>query len=118
MTKPAVSATGRTRLSEAGAIDAALSADEQKRVLSTFRLTVKLMVMLGLVVTGIGALVVGLVDRIFDTLTRPIQYDVEWRARHGVVELAHSADLGVAASDVDAVARAASEWVQDPDVVA
>ena len=118
MTEPARSAIGRARSSETGGFDAALSADEQKHVLSTFRLTVKLMIMLGLIVAGIGALVFVLVDRIFDTLTPSIQYDLEWKARHGVVELAHSADLGVAASDVDAVARAASEWVQDPDVVA
>jgi signal transduction histidine kinase/CheY-like chemotaxis protein len=117
MTEPARSATGRIRSSDTG-LDAALSAEEQKHVLSTFRLTVKLMIMLGLIVTGIGALVFVLVGRIFDTLTPSIQYDLEWKARHGVVELAHSADLGVAASDQEAVAREASEWMRDPDVVA
>jgi signal transduction histidine kinase/CheY-like chemotaxis protein/HPt (histidine-containing phosphotransfer) domain-containing protein len=95
-----------------------LTSDEQRRVMSSFRLTVKLMVLVGLVATMMGAMVFVLVDRIFDTLTPSIRHDLEWKARHGVSELTGRAELGIAANDRDLVAAAAAELESDPDVVA
>jgi signal transduction histidine kinase/CheY-like chemotaxis protein/HPt (histidine-containing phosphotransfer) domain-containing protein len=95
-----------------------LTSDEQRRVMSSFRLTVKLMVLVGLVTTVMGAMVFLLVDRIFDTLTPSIRHDLEWKARHIVSELAGRAELGVAGNDRDAVAAAAAEFASDNDVVA
>jgi signal transduction histidine kinase/CheY-like chemotaxis protein/HPt (histidine-containing phosphotransfer) domain-containing protein len=94
-----------------------LTSDEQRRVMSSFRLTVKLMVLVGLVATMMGAMVFVLVDRIFDTLTPSIRHDLEWKARHGVSELTGRAELGIAANNREAVAAAAAELQSDPDVV-
>jgi signal transduction histidine kinase/CheY-like chemotaxis protein len=95
-----------------------LTSDEQLRVMSSFRLTVKLMVMVGLVVTVMGAMVFVLVDQIFDTLTPSMRHDLEWKALHGVYELSGRVELGVAANDPGSIAAAASELASDPDVVA
>jgi signal transduction histidine kinase/HPt (histidine-containing phosphotransfer) domain-containing protein/ActR/RegA family two-component response regulator len=94
-----------------------LSSEEQRRVMSTFRLTVRLMVLVGLVVVVMGTLVFLLVDRIFDTLTPSIRHDLEWKARHAVYELSSRSELGVAANDRASVAAAAAELMRDPDVV-
>ncbi|HKP57555.1 MAG TPA: ATP-binding protein [Polyangiales bacterium] len=94
-----------------------LSSEEQRRVMSTFRLTVRLMVLVVLVVAVMGTLVFLLVDRIFDTLTPSIRHDLEWKARHAVYELSSRSELGVAANDQASVAAAAAELMRDPDVV-
>jgi signal transduction histidine kinase/CheY-like chemotaxis protein/HPt (histidine-containing phosphotransfer) domain-containing protein len=95
-----------------------LTSDEQRRVMSSFRLTVKLMVLVGMVVVVMGAMVFVLVDQIFDTLTPSIRRDLEWKALHGVYGLSSRAELGVAANDRSTIAVAAAELIQDPDVVA
>src|SRR5262245_13327822 len=94
-----------------------LSSEEQRRVMSSFRLTVKLMVLVGLVVVVMGAMVFVLIDRIFESLTPSIRHDLEWKARHAVYELSLRSELGVAANDRAAVATAAAELMNDPDVV-
>ncbi|MET0339799.1 MAG: ATP-binding protein [Polyangiales bacterium] len=86
--------------------------------LSSFRLSLRLMTMAVLLVLLLGAIVFVLVDRIFTTLTPSMRYDLEWKARHGVQELAATADLSVVAEDREGVAAAARELVNDPDVVA
>ncbi|HKU40358.1 MAG TPA: ATP-binding protein [Polyangiales bacterium] len=85
--------------------------------MSSFRLTVKLMVLVGLVVVVMGAMVFVLIDRIFDSLTPSIRHDLEWKARHAVYELSLRSELGVAANDRATVAAAAAELMSDPDVV-
>jgi signal transduction histidine kinase/CheY-like chemotaxis protein/HPt (histidine-containing phosphotransfer) domain-containing protein len=95
-----------------------LSAEEQQRVLSSFRLTIRLMLLVATIVVVMGAMVFVLVDRIFLSLTPSIRHDLEWKARHGALELAGTCQLGVAARDREDVARASNELVQDPDVVA
>ena len=95
-----------------------LSAEEQRRVMSSLRLSVLLMSMVVIIVALLGTMVFLLVDRIFDTLTPSIRHDLEWKARHGVIELCSTADLGVIANDRESVATAAAQLVTDADVVA
>jgi signal transduction histidine kinase/CheY-like chemotaxis protein/HPt (histidine-containing phosphotransfer) domain-containing protein len=95
-----------------------LSLDEQKRVTSSFRLTIKLMVLVSMVVAVMGAMVFVLVDQIFDRLTPSIRHDLEWKARHGVYGLRSRVELGVAANDKRAIAAEAAELTRDSDVVA
>ncbi|HET6332578.1 MAG TPA: ATP-binding protein [Polyangiales bacterium] len=95
-----------------------LTSDEQRRVMSSSRLTVKLMVLVALVTSVMGAMVFVLVDRIFDELTPSIHHDLEWKARHAVSELTGRAELGVAANDRQAIEAAAAELASDRDVVA
>jgi signal transduction histidine kinase/CheY-like chemotaxis protein len=95
-----------------------LTSDEHRRVMSSSRLTVKLMVLVTLVTSVMGAMVFVLVGRIFDQLTPSIHHDLEWKARHAVSELTVRAELGVAANDPQAVAAAAAELAQDRDVLA
>jgi hypothetical protein len=95
-----------------------LDRDVHRRVMSSFRLTVKLVVMLALIFVVLGGIVFVVVDRIFDVLTPSIRYDLQWKARHGVIELCSTSELGVVANDAGAVAEAARELTADPDVVA
>ena len=95
-----------------------LDRELHRRVMSSFRLTVKLVVMLALIFVVLGGIVFVVVDRIFAVLTPSIRYDLEWKARHGVIELCSTSDLGVVANDAAAVSEAARELTSDPDVVA
>ncbi|MEY4578756.1 MAG: hypothetical protein RL701_3459 [Pseudomonadota bacterium] len=93
-------------------------AEDQQRALSSLHMSVKLMGMAAMIVALLGAIVFLLVHRIFDTLTPSIRHDLEWKARHGVIELCGIADLAVVGDDREAVAQAAAELVRDPDVLA
>ncbi len=95
-----------------------LNPEEQARVLSSSRLTVKLVAMVFSVVLLLATISVVLVERIFTTITPSIRHDLEWKALHGVIELSNTAALGVIAGDRDAIAQAAAELVDDKDVVA
>jgi signal transduction histidine kinase/DNA-binding NarL/FixJ family response regulator len=96
----------------------ALSPLEQRRLLSSFRLTVKLTGLVVAIVVLLGTMVFLLINSVFDHLTPSIRHDLEWKARHGAAELCGTADLAVVAYDRASVAKAAQELVQDPDVVA
>ena len=106
------------RADQSAPLTDALDRDVHRRVMSSFRLTVKLTVMVALIVLTLGAIVFVMVDRIFETLTPSIRYDLEWKARHGVIELCSTSELGVVADDRAAVAEAARELESDRDVVA
>jgi signal transduction histidine kinase/DNA-binding NarL/FixJ family response regulator len=96
----------------------ALSPVEQRRLLSSFRLTVKLTGLVVTIVVLLGTMVFLLINSVFDNLTPSIRHDLEWKARHGAAELCGTADLAVVAYDNAGVAKAAQELVHDPDVVA
>jgi signal transduction histidine kinase/CheY-like chemotaxis protein/HPt (histidine-containing phosphotransfer) domain-containing protein len=95
-----------------------LDRDVHRRIMSSSRLQLKLVVMIGLIFAVLGAMVFGIVERIFDELTPSIRHDLEWKARHAVIELCNTSALGVIADDHDAVSGAASELLADADVVA
>jgi signal transduction histidine kinase/DNA-binding NarL/FixJ family response regulator len=95
-----------------------MSPTEQRRLLSSFRLTVKLTGLVVTIVVLLGTMVFLLINSVFDNLTPSIRHDLEWKARHGVAELCGTADIAVVAHDRQGVARAAQELVHDPDVVA
>jgi signal transduction histidine kinase/DNA-binding response OmpR family regulator len=95
-----------------------LDRDMHRRVMSSFRLQVKLVVMIGLLFAVLGGMVFVIVERIFAQLTPSIRYDLEWKARHTVIELCHTSELGVIADDHEAVAAEARELLADADVVA
>jgi signal transduction histidine kinase/CheY-like chemotaxis protein/HPt (histidine-containing phosphotransfer) domain-containing protein len=95
-----------------------LDREVHRRVMSTSRLQLKLVVMIGLIFIVLGGLVFAIVERIFDELTPSIRHDLEWKARHALVELCNTSALGVIADDRDAVSGAARELLADADVVA
>jgi|GEM_PF-3833411 len=95
-----------------------LDREVHRRVMSSSRLQLKLVVMIGLIFVVLGGMVFGIVERIFDVLTPSIRHDLEWKARHAVIELCNTSALGVIADDRDAVSGAARELLADADVVA
>ena len=88
------------------------------RIMSSSRLQLKLVVMIALIFVVLGAMVFVIVERIFDVLTPSIRHDLEWKARHAVIELCNTSALGVIADDREAVSGAARELLADADVVA
>ncbi|HET8932417.1 MAG TPA: ATP-binding protein [Polyangiales bacterium] len=97
---------------------ALLDTDVRRRVMSSFRLQVKLVVMIGVIFAVLGGGLFMIVERIFDELTPSIRHDLEWKARHAVVELCNTGAIGVIADDTEAVSSAARELLADTDVVA
>jgi signal transduction histidine kinase/DNA-binding response OmpR family regulator len=78
-------------------------------------------VLIGLVVALVGVLsllVILLVSNIFQQLTPQIRTNLVWKVRHGVLELSHGTELGLAAQDPRLLAVAADEYAADPDVLA
>jgi signal transduction histidine kinase/DNA-binding response OmpR family regulator len=98
--------------------NAPLDREVYRRVMSSSRLQLKLVVMIGLIFMVLGGMVFVIVERIFDVLTPSIRHDLEWKARHAVIELCNTSALGVIADDRDAVSGAARELLADADVVA
>ena len=95
-----------------------LDREVHRRIMSSSRLQVKLVVMIALIFLGLGAMVFVIVESIFDVLTPSIRHDLEWKARHAVIELCNTSALGVIADDREAVSGAARELLADADVVA
>jgi signal transduction histidine kinase/DNA-binding response OmpR family regulator len=66
----------------------------------------------------LSVLVILLVSNIFDFLTPQLHTNLVWKLRHGMLELSHGAELGLAADDPQLVADAASAYAADRDVLA
>jgi signal transduction histidine kinase/DNA-binding NarL/FixJ family response regulator len=114
----AMGGSDRAGLTAAAASGSLLERDVRRRVLSSFRLQLKLVVMIGLIFAVLGGMVFVIIERIFDELTPAIRRDLEWKARHAVIELCNTSELGVIANDPAAVSVAASELLADAEVVA
>ena len=77
-------------------------------------------VLSGMVVALIGVLsllLFLLVSNIFQQLTPQLRTNLVWKVRHGVLELSHGAELGLAADDPPLVAEAAADYARDADVL-
>ena len=58
------------------------------------------------------------VTRIFDKMTPSIRADLTWKAQRGAVELANTADIGMAAGDLPLVTKAFADYTRNDDVLA
>ncbi len=92
--------------------------EQRQRALSGLRLKVVLIAMVVLIITLLSGLVFFLVSNIFDFLTPTLRRDLQWKTERGVVELSHTMELGIAASDQALITQAAKHYVDDSDVLA
>src|SRR6201995_4767375 len=96
---------------------ALISSSERARITSGVRMSIALLAMVALIVAGLTTLIVLLVSSVFDSLTPAITDDIEWKARHGAVELSRTAELGILVGDPDVVREAARDYLRSPDVL-
>jgi len=95
-----------------------LDQHQQKRVLSTGRLTVTLSLFVMTLLGGMGLLSFSLVSRIFDQLTPSIAHDLSWKAERGAAELSRTTEFAVALGEGDKVREAVQTYLGDEDVSA
>lgn len=93
-----------------------LSEPERQRLLSGSRLRLRLATLVILVVLGLTALMVLLVDQVFGSLTPTLERDLQWKVLNGVRELSQSTDLGVLVKDRELISKEAERYVKDSDV--
>jgi signal transduction histidine kinase/CheY-like chemotaxis protein len=100
-------------------LDAALGDErERRRILSTFRLSAALAAFVVAVVTALVGLVIGLVSHLFAELGPSIRADLEWKARHGAVDLGHAAEYSIVLRDEPALRKLLERHGADPDILA
>ncbi len=85
---------------------------------SGLRLKVTLILFVSALLVALSLLIFVLVNRIFGDINPSMRSDLEWKARRGAVELAQSADLGIAIDDVAMIKESFGEYRSSPDVLA
>jgi signal transduction histidine kinase/DNA-binding response OmpR family regulator len=90
--------------------------ESARRIASGNRIKLLLVVFTVTMLALLAGLMVLLVTSIFDELTPSIRADLEWKAAHGVRELAHSMEVGVAAQDVSLLEPTVADYVDNGDI--
>jgi hypothetical protein len=65
---------------------------------------------------AVGALGYVQVSRIFNHLTPAVERDLKWKSERGTAELSFTLELGLALGEKEAIAKAASAYLNDADV--
>jgi signal transduction histidine kinase/DNA-binding response OmpR family regulator/HPt (histidine-containing phosphotransfer) domain-containing protein len=91
---------------------------QTRKVLSSLRLKVVFMLFVSALLVGLCSLIFSLVSQIFGTLTPAIQADLEWKAEHGVAELAQSAQYGLLRADEHELRSSFQSYDHDADFLA
>jgi signal transduction histidine kinase/CheY-like chemotaxis protein/HPt (histidine-containing phosphotransfer) domain-containing protein len=91
---------------------------QTRKALSSLRLKVAFMLFVSALLLGLCALIFSLVSHIFDALTPGIQADLEWKAKHGVAELAQSAQYGMLLADEVELRNSFEGYDHDADFLA
>ncbi len=87
-------------------------------LLSSARIRVAFTAFTLLVIGLLTALIFAMVAHIFARLTPSIRADLEWKATHGALELAHSTDVGIVLADAEQLDTAFRAYAADSDVLA
>ena len=98
--------------------EAPLSGAGEPTILPSARLKVAFLLFISAIVVALSGLIFVLVSSIFESLEPNLNANLEWKARRGAVELAHSADLGLVSGEESEIRRAFELYQDDPDIVA
>ncbi len=98
--------------------DARAIEEERRNVVSSLRIKVAFMVFTAAVLLALSGLIFSLVSRIFEELTPSIAADLEWKARRGATELAHTTELGILLADEAKIRAQLRTYAQDSDISA
>ncbi len=82
------------------------------------RLKLAFLLFISAIVVALTGLIFALSSSIFDSLEPTLHANLEWKARRGAVELAQSAELGLASGEESEIRRAFELYQGDPDILA
>src|SRR5690606_22813472 len=92
--------------------------EERRNVVSSLRIKVAFMVFTAAILLALSGFIFSLVSRIFEELTPSIAADLEWKARRGATELAHTTELGILLADEAKIREQLGSYVADSDISA